>query len=94
MEQRPSSEANSHLDNKEVPHLLWNPQIYYRVHKSPTLVPILNQMNPIHSMLIYFFKIHLFYYTSIYACASVVISSIQRLGPNVYIYIIAPMRAT
>jgi len=58
MEHSPCSEANSHSDSQEIPRLLLNPNVHYRVHKSSPLVPLLNQMHSVHTFLTYFRKIN------------------------------------
>jgi hypothetical protein len=43
---------------QELHSILWNPEVHYRVHKSPLLVPILSQIIPIHTIASYLSKIH------------------------------------
>jgi hypothetical protein len=71
MELCPSSEAASRSSIQEFPNNLWNLQVHYRVHKSPPLVPILSQINLVHTTSHCVSKIQF---------AILILSSLLRLG--------------
>jgi hypothetical protein len=58
MELSPSWVVTSRSPTQEYLSILWNPKIDYRFRKSPQLVPILSQINPIHNTPLYFSKIY------------------------------------
>ena len=59
MEQSPSWEANRFSASQEIPRISWNTKIRDRIHKCPPPVPILSQLDPVHTRTFYFLKIHL-----------------------------------
>jgi len=49
----PSGEANSPSASQGTDCMLCNPKVHYRVYRNPSFVPILSQINPVHSFPFY-----------------------------------------
>jgi hypothetical protein len=54
-----SREAANFAAIQELPGILQNPKVHYRVHNSPPPVPILTQINPAYTTSCDLSKIHL-----------------------------------
>jgi len=55
-----SSDANTSLAIQEILRIFWKLKAHYRIHKKPSLVLFLSQINPVHAPNFFYLKYTLF----------------------------------
>jgi hypothetical protein len=93
MEPNSPWEAASCAATQQIPSILWNPKVHYRVHKSRPLVHILSQIDPDHTIPSYLRSILIL---SIHLCLALPSGLFPPGFPTniLYAFLFSPIRAS
>jgi hypothetical protein len=90
MELSPFWEATNCAATQELPNILRNPYVHYRVRKSPPLVPILSQIDSVHIIPSYLSKIYFNIVHPSMSLVFLVVSFLLAFPPISYIHSSSP----
>ena len=85
-------EANRLAASQKIPSILLNPKFHYLIHKCSPTLPILSQLDPVHTTTFHFLKIHLNIILHSTPVSQVV--SFLQVSPKPCIRLSSPIRAT
>ena len=80
--------------SQEIPRILWDSKIHYSIHKCPPPVPILRQLDPVHTPTTHFLKIHLNIIPHLHLGLPSGLFPSDFLTKTLYAPLLSPIRAT
>jgi len=61
------------LESQDISHILRNPEVCCRIHNSPSLVPIISQINLLSTLPVHFLKIYFNFFRTLHCNILVIV---------------------